>query len=153
MIKQLKLAVFFIFWIGNTSNSFAQPVQKPTLNHIAQYVTDLKLSSRFYTTIIGLDTIPEPFHDGKHTWLSVGPKSHLHLIAGAKEITTHDKNNHLCFTVSSVTEFLKILKENKIDYENWPGEKMTVTTRVDGVKQIYFKDPDGYWIEINDARE
>ena len=23
---------------------------------------------------------------------------------------------------------------------------------MDGVKQIYFKDPDGYWIEINDAR-
>jgi lactoylglutathione lyase len=34
-----------------------------------------------------------------------------------------------------------------------PGEKMAITNRVDGVKQIYFKDPDGYWIEINDAKE
>jgi lactoylglutathione lyase len=46
-----------------------------------------------------------------------------------------------------------VLEKNKIEYENWAGQKMTVTTRVDGVKQIYFKDPDGYWIEINDARE
>jgi lactoylglutathione lyase len=33
------------------------------------------------------------------------------------------------------------------------AKRWTITTRVDGVKQIYFKDPDGYWIEINDAKE
>ena len=46
-----------------------------------------------------------------------------------------------------------ILKKNNIPFESWAGEKNTYTNRVDGVKQIYFKDPDGYWIEINDARE
>ena len=40
-----------------------------------------------------------------------------------------------------------------IAYENWAGEKSAVTKRVDGVQQIYFQDPDGYWIEVNDARE
>jgi lactoylglutathione lyase len=30
---------------------------------------------------------------------------------------------------------------------------MVVTNRVDGVKQFYFKDPDAYWLEINDAKE
>jgi lactoylglutathione lyase len=40
-----------------------------------------------------------------------------------------------------------------VEYENWAGEKNAVTNRVDGVKQIYFRDPDGYWIEINDAKE
>src|SRR6185369_109443 len=52
---------------------------KPRLNHIAVYVVDLKISTAFYKDIIGLDTIPEPFHDGKHTWFSVGVKSHLHV--------------------------------------------------------------------------
>ena len=131
----------------------AQSNQKVLLNHIAVYVVDLKISTAFYKDIIGLDTIPEPFHDGRHTWFSVGPKSHLHVISGATTKTAHDKNAHLCFSVVSVPEFVKVLAKNKVEYENWAGEKMTITTRVDGVKQIYFKDPDGYWIEINDAKE
>ena len=127
--------------------------QKVILNHIAVYVVDLKISTAFYKDIVGLDTIPEPFHDGRHTWFSVGVKSHLHVISGATTKMAHDKNAHLCFSVASVPEFVKALLKNKVEYENWAGEKMTITTRVDGVKQIYFKDPDGYWIEINDAKE
>lgn len=126
---------------------------KPALNHIAIYVVDLKKSTFFYQQVIGLDTIPEPFHDGKHTWFSIGIKSHLHLIQGAAAATEHPKNSHLCFSVGSVDLFIASLKKNNIEYENWAGEKNTVTTRVDGVKQLYFKDPDGYWIEINDAKE
>jgi lactoylglutathione lyase len=122
---------------------------KPVLNHIAVYVKDLKVSTAFYSDVIGLDTIPEPFHDGKHTWYSVSENSHLHLIQGAKEITKHDKNTHLCFSVPSIEEMIGRLNKNKIPYESWTGEKMSVTTRVDGIKQIYFVDPDGYWVEIN----
>jgi lactoylglutathione lyase len=129
----------------------AQP--KPTINHIALYVIDLKKSAPFYQDIIGLDTIPEPFRDGKHTWFSIGPKSHLHLIEGAKEKLPHPKNNHICFTVPSVEEFVKRLTKHQIEFEDLRGTKGAITTRVDGVKQIYFKDPDDYWIEINDAKE
>lgn len=127
--------------------------QQPVLNHIAVYVKDLSVSTRFYRDIIQLDTIPEPFHDGRHTWFSVGPKSHLHLIQGAASVTAHDKNNHICFSIASVEAFIKQLAKFRIEYENWTGEKNAVTKRVDGVQQIYFKDPDGYWIEVNDARE
>ena len=127
--------------------------QKALLNHIAVYVVDLKVSTAFYKDVIGLDTIPEPFHDGRHTWYNVGVKSHLHLISGATSKTSHDKNSHLCFSVPSVAEFIKRLEKNNVEYEDWAGTKMKVTNRVDGVKQIYFKDPDGYWIEINDAKE
>ena len=126
---------------------------KPRLNHIAIYVVDLQVSTVFYRDIIGLDTIPEPFHDGRHTWFSIGPKSHLHVISGAAAAVPHDKNAHLCFTVPSVDAFIKTLDKNNIGYENWANEKQAITKRVDGVKQIWFKDPDGYWIEINDARE
>ena len=134
-------------------NCIAQSSQKVLLNHIAVYVVDLKISTAFYKDIVGLDTIPEPFHDNRHTWFSVGVKSHLHVISGATTKTAHDKNTHLCFSVASVPEFVKVLEKNKVEYENWAGEKMAITTRVDGVKQIYFKDPDSYWIEINDAKE
>ncbi|MBL7737804.1 MAG: VOC family protein [Chitinophagaceae bacterium] len=126
---------------------------KAKLNHIALYVTDLTTSTAFYRDIIGLDTIPEPFHDGRHTWFSIGPKSHLHLIQGLKTRTGQEKNTHLCFSVASVEAFIPLLTKHKVAYENWAGEKNAVTNRVDGVKQIYFRDPDGYWIEINDAKD
>ncbi|MBC7887061.1 MAG: VOC family protein [Ferruginibacter sp.] len=125
---------------------------KPALNHIALYVVDLKKSTSFYQQVVQLDTIPEPFHDGRHTWFSIGTNCHLHLIQGAKGFSVHEKHNHLCFTVSSVADFIKILDTHHVAYENLPGQKMQVTKRVDGVNQIYFKDPDGYWIEINDAK-
>jgi len=126
---------------------------KTSLNHIAVYVSDLKTSTAFYQQIVGLEITQEPFHDGKHTWFSVGPKIMLHLIQGAAAGTTHDKNSHLCFTVNSVSDFIKNLNKNNIKFESWEGKKQDYTVRVDGVKQIYFTDPDGYWIEINDARE
>ena len=142
----------FVFASNRLSAQAVANKTKPTLNHIAVYVVDLKKSTDFFQRIIQLDTIPEPFHDGRHTWFAIGPLSHLHLIQGAKDFTPHDKNNHLCFTVSSVPDFIKVLDSNKIEYENWAGQKMQVTKRVDGVYQIYFKDPDGFWIEINDAK-
>src|SRR3954468_17838286 len=124
--------------------------QQPVLNHIAVYVVNLKTSTAFYRDVIGLDTIPEPFHDGRHTWFSVGGNAHLHVISGAASTASHDKNAHLCFSVSSVDAFVSRLNKAAIPFEDWPGKAQSITTRVDGVKQIYFKDPDGYWIEVND---
>ena len=151
-MKKILLAAFLFacFVPADLAAQNAKP--KAVLNHIAVYVTDLVKSNGFYQNIIGLDTIPEPFHDGKHTWFSVGINAHLHLIQGVQTTTGHDKNNHLCFSVPSVEEFIKLLNKNHIEYENWLGEKQAVTNRVDGVKQIYFTDPDGYWLEINDAK-
>ena len=119
------------------------------LNHIALSVHDLKKSTDFYKDIIGLTMIPEPFHDNKHTWFKIGEHSQLHLIENETSVTEHNKNSHLCFSVSSMDSFIVVLNKNKIQFGNWAGDPNMVTTRPDGIKQIYFKDPDGYWIEIN----
>ncbi len=55
----------------------------------------------------------------------------------------------MCFTVSSIDKVIEVLNKNNIWFGNWLGVTNTITTRPDGVKQIFFKDPDGYWIEIN----
>lgn len=151
-MKKILFGIFLVgvFQITPLEHCMAQA---PRINHVAFYVVNLETSARFYREIIGLDTIPEPFHDGRHAWFSIGPKSHLHIISGAQEKKPHDKNTHLCFTVPSVPDFTEKLKRHNIEFENWAGEKGIITTRVDGVKQIYFKDPDGYWLEINDAKE
>ena len=128
---------------------------KPTavINHLAIYVVDLQRSGEFYENIIGLDTIPEPFHDGKHIWLSIGPKASLHIIQGAQAPINHFKNNHICFSLPSVESFIELLKKNGIGFEDVSGNKNIFSTRPDGVKQLWMQDPDGYWIEINDAKQ
>ena len=137
---------------GQTMTAAAQQHSTPQLNHVAVYVYNLAKSTDFYTRIVGLDTIPEPFHDGRHTWLRIGAHSQLHLIQGAASVTEHDKNSHLCFSVADINAFMKRLDENHIEYGNWAQNAHAPTVRPDGVKQIYFKDPDGYWLEVNDDR-
>jgi len=127
--------------------------QKARLNHTAIYVVDLKKSGEFYTRIIGLDTIPEPFHDGKHIWLQTAPHIQMHIIQGAAEAKTYYKNQHSCFSVASVEAFTKMLISKKIPFEDRDGLQNAITTRVDAVKQIWLQDPDGYWVEINDAKD
>ena len=145
-MNKLFFASVFIFLLGKAS------AQTAALEHIAVYVHDLPKSTAFYQNIMGLDTVSEPFHDGRHTWFAIGGRSRLHLIGGAAEINIHDKNSHLCFSVGSVPVFMKKLEKAGIPFEDWNGKPQTATIRVDGVRQIYFRDPDGWWIEVNDAK-
>ena len=95
----------------------------------------------------------EPFHDGKHTWFKIGPGSALHIIQGASEKKEYYKNNHICFSIESIERFTALLQKNNLVWEDVNGKINTVSTRIDGVKQLWLKDPDGYWIEINNAKE
>jgi len=150
LMKKLVFAFLLLFVLFDKSEAQIRSIR---INHIALSVLDLKRSTDFYTQVIQLDTIPEPFHDARHTWLSIGDLAHLHLIQNPGPIIAPSKNTHLCFTTMSVDEFITKLKKNHVAFEDWQGQPNAVTTRVDGVKQIYFKDPDGYWIEINDAKD
>ena len=150
MKKIVLIALPFALIVCGFSIKTLLPKKNTSLNHIALHVYNLQKSTIFYEQIVQLDSVPEPFHDGKHTWLSVGSNSNLHLISGAEQQTTRDKFTHLCFTVPSMSDFIDRLEKGQVPYENWVGAKSSITTRVDGIKQIYFQDPDGYWIEIND---
>ncbi|MDQ3291871.1 MAG: VOC family protein [Bacteroidota bacterium] len=136
---------------AQTKTAKAQPVT--WLNHVALHVKDLQTTTAFYENFLQLKKIPEPFKDGLHTWFSVGEKSHLHLIQGKPHETLYDKSEHLCFSVASVEDFISRLKKANIKFENWTGTPQEYTLRTDGVKQVYFQDPDGHWIEVNDAKE
>lgn len=148
MKRYLLLFVIFV----SAKAVIAQDI-RAHINHVAVYVVNLQKSVDFYSNVLGLDTIPEPFHDNRHAWYHIGPGVALHVIAGAPAPKEYYLNNHICFSVSSVDRFVEKLKARNIPWVNAKGEKMQVTTRVDGVKQIWINDPDGYWLEINDAKE
>jgi lactoylglutathione lyase len=148
-------ALALISCILLTSRSSAQTknnVISAKLNHIAIYVTDLRKSEHFYESLLNLTKIEEPFKDGKHIWFTLGAAGQIHLIQGVYSKIEHDKNEHLCFSVPSIPQFMKELQKQKVIFTNWAGTANEPTIRVDGVKQIYFQDPDGHWLEVNDAK-
>ena len=147
----LIILLLMAFGFSNRVMSQSRAMGKPelSLNHIAIYVHELKRSTDFYVNVLMLQKIDEPFKDGKHTWFTLGAAGQLHLIQGAEANIKRDKNDHLCFSGASIEDFIANLDRHRIDYTNWPGTEKAPTVRVDGVKQIYFQDPDGHWIEIN----
>ena len=60
--------------------------------------------------------------------------------------------NHVCFSVKSINDFITRLNKMNIVYFDSQWNRNSITNmRADGVKQIFFRDPDGYVIEVNDA--
>src|SRR5690606_16262992 len=130
-------------FLGGSVRSYAQ-TNKGSFNHIALSVYDLQKSASFYREVLQLDTLPEPFKIGKHVWLEIAAGFSLHLVADATELKEHSRNTHICFSVASMDEFVDRLGEFGIVYYNVQTEPGKVGTRVDGVKQLYIQDPDGY---------
>ncbi len=127
--------------------------KRPEFDHTAVYVRDLQKSADFYDKVVELERIPEPFHDGRHVWYRIGAHDQLHVISGAASAAPKDINVHLAFRVASVSDFAGHLDQMGIQYrKSIRGDGKTASVRPDGVHQVYFQDPDGYWIEINDDK-
>jgi lactoylglutathione lyase len=124
---------------------------KIKINHIAIHVANLERSKSFYQEVLGLRAIDEPFKDGLHAWYDIGGGASVHLIEEL-ELTPPDdisKTNHLCFSVQDMDAFIQNLKEKGCAFENWAGNRGEIHVRPDGILQIFFRDPDGYWLEVN----
>jgi len=66
-----------------------------------------------------------------------------------KEDVRLNKAVHFALTTNDFDRIVKKLESMNIIYSDWPGSKNKVTIRADGIKQIYFQDPDYNWVEIN----
>ena len=120
-------------------------------DHQSIVVNDVNVSADFYGNILGLKETPHPDNPPTIRWFVVNGNSHVHLIQ--KEFVPFEKNKsmHLCLATQDLDRLIAHLEKNKVSYWDWPGKENAVTTRTDGVRQIYIQDPDGYWIEINTA--
>jgi len=126
------------------------PNKPPEFDHYAIHVRDLGKSVEFYEKVIGLEKIPEPFKDGRHIWFRMGPHNQLHVVGGATDIPQQPIDIHFAFRIASLTDLMTHLDKMQVKYRSFKGDEK-VTTRPDGVHQIYLQDPDGYWIEVNDG--
>lgn len=134
------------------TNVSAQTSEKPVpiLDHFAFYVKNIDSSVQFYAKIFQLKTVPTPFKNAPVRWFSISPGVQLHLIQGAKKNVDVPELSHVCFSVKSLSRFIEILKQNNIPFDDSQGNKNTIQKRPDGVNQIFVRDQDGYWIEVND---
>jgi lactoylglutathione lyase len=122
---------------------------KFSVNHLALSVKDVNRSAEFYIKLFGLPEITNRSKIDGIRWLLLADGRELHLISVIKENITGNKALHLGLSTNNFDAFVKRMNDLKIPYSDWPGKINTVNIRADGIKQIFFQDPDGYWLEVN----
>ena len=121
-----------------------------TFNHVAISVADVDKSAAFYHDILNLVEITNRSEIPGIRWFNLREGQELHLISILnKEEVIVNKAVHMAVATPHFDSFVKKLEANKIPFSDWPGKAGTVNIRADGIKQIFFQDPDGYWIEVN----
>ncbi|MBP6558030.1 MAG: VOC family protein [Flavobacterium sp.] len=145
-MKKLISTLVILSFFGITQ---AQEKVAFSFNHLALSVKSLDESATFYKEVLGLQEITNKTKIEGIRWFSFGEGKELHLVSILKEPVTVNKAVHLALSTADFDAFVKRLEAKHIVYSDWPGVTNKVTLRADGIKQIYFQDPDGYWIEVN----
>src|SRR3712207_2228577 len=123
-----------------------------TLHHVSLFVRDVDASAPFYADVLGLEDIPNRVGQPHIRWFTIDRFRTIHLIGGDPEAERpRPFSTHLALATRSFEAVLTRLEERSVTYCSVARQTHDITVRADGVRQIYFQDPDGHWIEINDA--
>ncbi len=116
-------------------------------NHISLHVSNLQKSRHFYVQLLGMEEVPRPAFSFNGAWLSMGNGHLLHLIEGKDyETKSSNRGNHFAFSNSDVNSLEKLFLSRGI-------EVISNKIRVDGIRQLFIKDPDGYFIEFSEENQ
>ena len=113
------------------------------IDHVTLLVSDIDVSADFYLEILMLDEFETPW--GKTPlgrMFSIGTAGELHLATGSVRANEHHKQVHYAFRVKRFDYYLKFLEDHDVEYGNFQGTLGAFQTRPDGVRQVYFQDPD-----------
>ena len=122
------------------------------IHHIAIIVSDIHTAKKFYVTKLGFPIIRENYRAERGDWkldLRINATTELEIFAvkNPPERVSRPEAcglRHLAFTVESVDNMVKELKQREIECE--PVRLDTST----GKKMTFFTDPDGLPIEIHE---
>ncbi len=123
-----------------------------SFNHIALSIKNVDKSVAFYQEVFQFKEIENTASSSKTRWLSIGGGKELHLIPyfNSDEVKVN-KGVHFALAMQDVKSFVYHLEDLKINWSDWKDTPSKGYVRKDGVHQVYFQDPDGYWIEVNNA--
>ncbi len=110
----------------------------PGLRHISLKTRDLEKTERFYTEVLGLEVA---FRAPPKRVFFRSPKSDdlLDFVKSDTGSRPTQGLDHFGFQVSrkALREIKKRLKENRVKIEGRRGQE-----------SVYFRDPNGYWVEF-----
>jgi lactoylglutathione lyase len=134
-----------------TSPVLAQDDFALAFDHTTVLVADLERSEAFYGDILRLAPLETPWGPAAPIrFFSLGSARQLH-IGESDERPESNRGVHLAFAVANFDKYLRFLRARGVEYSNFEGSSASPQLRPDGVRQVYLQDPDGNWIEINDA--
>ena len=120
-----------------------------SFNHIALSVKDVNESIEFYKKVLLLTEIKNTASNSKTKWRASSEGKQLHLIPRPNAEIKTNKAVHFALATATLNTFVKHLDELNVEYSDWLDTPNKDYIRKDGIVQIYFQDPNGYWIEIN----
>ena len=147
-----KITYTFIITFGILFSLKSQSNLK--FDHQALPVNNLKITGDFYRDILGFKDIPTLVGTKyTHRWLANYEGKEIHLIFSDEEIQKTPKQIHMAFSPVDFDKFIDHLKKNNVVFTNYKLEVGVVQVRKDGIKQLWVRDPQGYWIEINSTNQ
>lgn len=121
------------------------PLAIQRLHHVARVTKQPEASTRFYRDVLGFAEIPRPDFDFRGAWLyNYGIQIHIienHPLAPADpERKIDPRGNHLAFAVDDIEQAKQRLREHGIEFVEM--------VNAGGIHQVFFRDPDGHFIEL-----
>lgn len=113
------------------------------LHHVSRQTQCLDKTLKFYVHVLGFREISRPPFNFGGAWL-YGAGIQIHLIEEPFAPQTMDLNtreNHIAFQVEDMAASEEVLKAHGVEYRH-----NVVPER--NVNQLFFKDPDGWMIEL-----
>ncbi|MBM4335948.1 MAG: lactoylglutathione lyase [Deltaproteobacteria bacterium] len=109
------------------------------VHHVSINVHDADLVGRFYTDVLGLETLPRPDFPFKGLWLRAGGQQ-IHLIEVAGHVAP--EGQHFAFEVDDIESICAALAAR--------GVTVSPPRTLPGAgRQAFFRDPSGNLIELN----
>ncbi len=116
--------------------------------HIGIYVKDMDISRAFYENVLGFerDFETDPAKMIHLLFLKTGDLT-VELIEQPNKVRTDGPVDHICIKVDDIEAAVANLKENGIEPE---GEIRVMPGIYNGIKNVFFRGPDGERLEFNE---
>lgn len=136
-----------LFNMNDSAGAPALPIR--FLHHVARVTRRLEESRAFYRDVLGFREMPRPELKFPGAWLfNYGLQIHLIVndgeglpVAGSPTAAIETRDNHLAFLVDDIEAAEARLQSHGVAYR----VNLQAAT---GLKQIFFRDPDGYHVEV-----
>jgi len=137
-----------VLMIATCAHAQEAPRVSYSFDHVALSVSDVEASAVFYESLLGMERITDRTPIDGVRWLSMQGGGELHLLAIVDGAVQTNQAVHMAIRTPDFDELMARIRAMGVEYTTWLGNGPGITARDDGTRQVYLRDPDGYWIEL-----